>query len=586
MVYRAPEKFRRSNTVFRTGIINMQNIAETLHHEFAIMPLLALFIALVIGFAIGKIPFGNFRLGGVAGSLIAGILVSLFGVQIDASIRSLLFALSMFAIGYESGPQFFNSLGKKMLREALMSLTMVFSAFLTVVAVAKIFNLDKGLAIGVASGGLTQSSMIGVVSDALSNMAIEPDKLNKYIDDIGVGYTITYIFGTLGPIVVCTVFLPKFMGKGIKEAACESVSYLSDEKTFDVGENFALNELIGRAYRVEKNNFSDVAEIEAFGGELPITVEKIKRGATFLHISPQVSLELGDILLLVGRREAVIPLGELIGSELSGLSGVNLVMKTREVILNNAEFGKLTLKELREKINSRIRHGIYILSVSRSGKSLKNEEPVIIGDILKIYGSEEDVKKAASAIGVPIIPSVKTDVLLMCAGILAGLLVGSLVVKAGGVPLTLGSGGGILLSGLLTGYLKAKRPQFGGAIPSAAAELLKDFSFAGFVATIGLNSGAAAVQAVHQEGASLFVGGLLITLAPLLVCILFGRYVLKYKNSAVFAGALSGACCSSSAFIQIINLSENAVPSVSFAVTYGISSVLFTLLGPILAVIV
>jgi len=566
----------------------MQYLEGLIHQEFTTMPVLALFIALAGGYAIGRIPFGSFRLGGVTGSLLAGILISLFGVQIDASIKSLLLILFIFAIGYDSGPQFFRSIGRHTLREVFLSLLMACTALLTVVAVARVFGFDKGLAIGIASGGLTQSSMVGVAADALAKMGIPADKLNGYISDIGVGYAITYVFGTLGPVIVCTAILPKFMKITLKDAALLEESKLSHTRALNADERFALGGLTGRVYRLKEGAFATVAELEASAGELPITVEKVKRGSSFLHISPELALKRGDVLLIVGRREALLPLEKKIGNEMAGASGINLIMKTQEVILTNDALGGFPLKKLFSDMQDQIRHGVYILSISRGGKDIRldGEDKLMHGDTLKLYGSAEDVRQAVSAIGVPILPSVKTDIMTMCLGIIIGLLIGMVSVDVWGIPLTLGSGGGVLISGLFIGWLKSRYPQFGGTIPSAASELLKDLSSAGFVAVVGLNSGAAAISAIRHDGLTILAGGMLVTLTPLLLCMLLGRYVIKYKNGAVFAGALAGARVSNPAFVQVVNLSGNSVPAMPFAVTYCLSNVLLILLGPILAAVI
>lgn len=56
-------------------------------------PEIALFLSLALGYSVGKIQFGKFQLGGVAGSLLAAVLISQFGVQIDNGIKAVLFAL-------------------------------------------------------------------------------------------------------------------------------------------------------------------------------------------------------------------------------------------------------------------------------------------------------------------------------------------------------------------------------------------------------------------------------------------------------------------------------------------------------------
>ncbi len=75
-------------------------------------PEILLFLSISIGFWIGKFQVGKFQLGGVAGSLLVAVVLSLIGVSVDNGVKSILFALFIYAVGFESGPQFFKSLGK------------------------------------------------------------------------------------------------------------------------------------------------------------------------------------------------------------------------------------------------------------------------------------------------------------------------------------------------------------------------------------------------------------------------------------------------------------------------------------------
>jgi AspT/YidE/YbjL antiporter-like protein len=352
-------------------------------------------------------------------------------------------------------------------------------------------------------------------------------------------------------------------------------------------ENFALNQLVGRTYRVEKSDLANVAALQR-DGELPVTVEKVKRGNIFVQISPELKLQTGDLVLLVGNRDSVVALEEHIGPEVADHPEMDVIMKTQEVVVNHKDLAHTSFNDLAETMKGQIRHGVYVLSVLRGGRELtiSGEDNLHDGDVLKLYGSEEDVKKAVKAIGAPLLPSVKTDLVLTGLGIILGLLIGTLSLKIGGIPLTLGSGGGVLLSGLLFGWFKSKRPQIGGTLPSPASELLKDFGLAGFVAVVGINSGLRAITTIKTSGLSIFVGGLFVTLVPLFFTMLIGRYLLGYKNAAVFAGALTGARSANPAFGQILSLSGNSVPTVPFAVTYALANVFLTLLGPIIVAIV
>ena len=68
----------------------------------------------------------------------------------------------------------------------------------TVVVLAKIFSIDKGLAAGLAAGGMTQSAIIGVAGDALSKLGLDDNTLKTMQANVAIGYAVTYVFGSFG----------------------------------------------------------------------------------------------------------------------------------------------------------------------------------------------------------------------------------------------------------------------------------------------------------------------------------------------------------------------------------------------------
>ena len=58
-----------------------------------------------LGYFIGQINFGKFQLGGVGGSLLAAVVISQAGVTIDNGVKSVMFAVFIYAVGYDSGPR-------------------------------------------------------------------------------------------------------------------------------------------------------------------------------------------------------------------------------------------------------------------------------------------------------------------------------------------------------------------------------------------------------------------------------------------------------------------------------------------------
>ena len=313
-----------------------------------------------------------------------------------------------------------------------------------------------------------------------------------------------------------------------------------------------------------------------------ITIERIRRAGKPVEPRPDVMLLAGDIVLVVGRREVMVSAAPLIGDEVADTDGVSVVMQTRQGVFTKKGMNHTTIAAVRTTVDRDLRHGIFIQEIKRADQPLPILPETVLehGDVITFYGSPQDTKRAVDAAGYELPYSNKTDFIYMGVGIVLGLLMGLIVVDVAGIPLTLGSGGGCLLAGLLFGWMRGKHPMY-GVMPSAASQLLKDFGLAAFVAVVGLNSGLQAVVTVKQSGMTIFLLGVFVTLFPLLLTMVFGRYVLRYNNAALLAGALSGSRSANPAFGGVLDKAESAVPTVPFAITYALANVLLTLLGPL-----
>ncbi|WP_199138676.1 aspartate-alanine antiporter [Delftia sp. ASV31] len=550
-------------------------------------PEIALFAALALGYWVGKFRFGSFQLGGVAGSLLAAVLISQVGVTIDSGIKAVLFALFIYAVGFESGPQFFRSLGRQSVKEILMALVVAVSGLVTVVVIARVFHLDKGLAAGLAAGGLTQSAIIGTAGSAIEKLGLAPDEVQRMQANVAIGYAVTYIFGSFGAIILCVNVLQWVTGRKIREDAIQAEQeLLKGVRVYGVGESPAAPDLVGRIFRVGQPGRT-VAELEASAsasaaGGGPVTVERIQRRNALLGVDGNLALEAGDIILLVGRRAAVVALGASVGEELQGAEGMDVVMVRRDVAISNNQYLNRSVKDILDSLSQEFKHGVYAVALMRAGTPVPIAPATMVmpGDVVTLFGTPQDVQKAAQSVGPIIVPSDKTDFVFHGLGITVGLLIGLLVLRLGSIPITLGSGGGALLAGLLFGWWRSRKHTFGN-MPTAASTLLRDLGLAGFVAMVGLQSGQQAVTTVMQQGLTLFLLGVVVTIVPLLIAMLFGKYVLRYDNVAVFAGSLSGARSANPAFGEILDKAGNSIPTAPFAITYALANVFLTLLGPL-----
>jgi putative transport protein len=576
---------------------------EWIHQIFTKSPEIALFLSLAAGYFIGQINFGKFQLGGVGGSLLAAVVISQFGVQIDNGVKSVMFAIFIYAVGYDSGPQFFNSLSRKTLREIAMAVFLAVSALATVLICAKLFGLNKGIAAGLAGGALTQSAIIGTAGDAIARLGLPLAETKALQSDVAIAYAVTYVFGSLGAIIVCVNILPKFMGQGLKEAAAEAEKGLlgGSAAAHGPGQTSALPELVGRAYRVTGGGSGSVAageiagirggatgaagrtvaQIELAASDM-ITVERIRRAGKAVEPRPDVMLQADDIVLVVGRREVMVAAASNLGEEVADTDGISVVMQNRQGVFTRKGMNHMTIAAVRTTVDRDLRHGVFVQAITRADQPLPilPETKLEHGDVITFYGSPQDTKRAVDAAGYELPVTNKTDFIYMGVGIVLGLLVGLIVVDVGGVPLTLGSGGGCLLAGLVFGWMRGKHPMY-GVMPSAASQLMKDFGLAAFVAAVGLNSGLQAVVTVKESGITIFLLGAIVTIVPLVLTMLFGRYVLRYTNAALLAGALTGSRSANPAFGGVLDKAESAIPTVPFAITYALANVLLTLLGPL-----
>jgi putative transport protein len=178
---------------------------------------------------------------------------------------------------------------------------MAISGLITVLIMAKLFHLDKGLAAGLAAGGMTQSAIIGTAGDAPSRLDLPLAEIQKLQANVAIGYAVTYIFGSLGAIIICVNILPKFMGREIHDDALKAQSErLKGAFELAPGQELAMPEIVGRIYKVQQASGQTIAEFEA--QKPSITIERLKRKDKFIDVSPEIILQSESSYLLYLKR--------------------------------------------------------------------------------------------------------------------------------------------------------------------------------------------------------------------------------------------------------------------------------------------
>ena len=222
-----------------------------------------------------------------------------------------------------------------------------------------------------------------------------------------------------------------------------------------------------------------------------------------------------------------------------------------------------------------------IVRITRQGHELPLKKGMVVAkyDLLLVCGVEKDLELFGHAVGcVERNPNV-TDLSMIGLGCFLGTLVGLAMIKIGYISLTLGIGGGVLLSGLLFGWFRSIHPTF-GHIPEGAQWLLSDLGLNLFIACVGLTAGPNAVHALKTQGATLFFAGVVLTLMPHILGLIFGKLVLRL-NPILLLGALTGAGTATPSLNVLKNESDSSAPALGYTVPYAIGNFILTIWGTV-----
>lgn len=174
----------------------------------------------------------------------------------------------------------------------------------------------------------------------------------------------------------------------------------------------------------------------------------------------------------------------------------------------------------------------------------------------------------------------ETDLVTFAFGMAIGIALGIPSLRLGGIPVGLGTAGGLLLSGLAVGFARSANPTF-GQLPVAAASVLMELGLQFFIANVGLAAGGTVVEALRATGVWLAVGAFVALVVPLVGGFLVGRFVLGF-DPVTLLGALTGALTSTPALDLINRQADSPLPTVGYAGTYAFANVLLAIAGSIL----
>ena len=559
-------------------------------------PFAFLFLALALGYPLGRIKVGGISLGATAGTLVVGIAIALsanvlYGlvINIPGLVQDIFLMLFMYALGMRVGPQFFSGLARGGLDFVVIGLIVAFSNFFIVFYGSKLVGLEPGYSAGIISGSYTITAIMGVAQSAISSGAFKPPEgltADAVSANMAAGYAISYVLSSIG-IILLIKYLPSMFGRDPVQSAREA------EASFGSGEDKAAGALPGtagasilgftdrqiRSYKVEHQELVGQSIHDLFKKYPHAAVLRVVRGDQVIEAADNPALRMDDVIGIAGRYGDLIAKGgEAIGTEVDEPRARAIDIEVADIHIGKTEYAGKTLEELGREIG----FGVYLKGLFRAGTAIPHLPKTMVekGDVLRLAGPTWCVQQAAKALkSVPIVESAYTEVSFMAVALTLGFVIGHASVQISGIPFALGTSAGCMLMGIFIAWLRTRNPAFGGPTSEGARAFLNDIGLSLFVAVLAATVGPKILSS-FQGTVVIWIAvlGLLGALVPPFIAWLYGYYIRK-MNPVILAGACAGGRNSTPGLNGIQEISGSAIAAVAYPVPYALTSALMLILG-------
>jgi len=529
----------------------------------------------VIGMALGSLKFRGIGLG-TAGVLFAGIIVGHFGNPVDHHtldfVKELGLILFVFTVGLQLGPGFFAALRHQGVKLNVLAASIVVFGAVLAPLIGWLAGFDMAAMLGIYSGAVTNTPSLGAGSQTLSTLPnIDPDRLALP----ALGYAVAYPVAIVG--IIGTLLLLKQIFR--IDPAREAAEFAA--------KNRAQVEPLERRTLIVTNPNLDGMRIDQIPGRIEsrVTIARVRNGdntvaatdATVIHREHRVSVigthaGLEQFERVVGRRcDEDLLLAE------SDITFRGVVVTDRNVL--GKTVGELNLDD---------RFGVAVTRVTRAGIEMSAIPGLRLqfGDLVNIVGREEDLEKAAAALGNSLKQLNETHFIPLFIGIVLGIALGTLPIPFPGLPqpIRLGLAGGPLIVALILGRVGRIGRQV-WHMPVNTNLAFREFGIALFFAAVGLSAGAKFFATVFSPtGLQWLLAGASVTVIPLVLIGVIGRVLCKL-NFVDLSGLIAGSMTDPPALAFASNVAGSDAPSVAYATVYPLTTLLRILSAQILAII-
>lgn len=530
-------------------------------------PLAGLMVVVATGYLLGELQWRRFSLGPAAGTLGIALLLGYLGLSLEAiyggtppelTVGYFGFALFIYSVGFDAGPQFVTSLRMATgWKYVVVGSIVVLLASLLSVGTAHLFGFDASTAAGVLAGGMTSAPAFAAASAEASD-----------VTRLSIAFALTYPFGVVG-LVLAIAWLPRLTHTDISRGSP------TEEELPDDGVVRAPAPELTRAFEVRNEEIAGRPL-----GELRLPdrtgcfISRIHRGDDVLVAHAGTTLQIGDNLMAVGRLYGLQQFERLVGHEVYSAELRERMPLPRRILVTSRQAHGRTLAEL----DLLGRHHCMVSKIERGREPIDPSGSVALmrGDVIEVVGHRDAVREVAHELG-RFEPSAQTtDIALYAGGIVLGLWVGTLRFQHLGLDFTLGAAGGLLLMGVLLSWGR-QLTGMNANVPRAARQLVRDLGVLLFVSETGVAAGYALREGISFAVWRVLVAGATVTLMPVLCALGLAKW-LRMRNVDIW-GSICGGMTSSAALNAVRRASDSNEPAVSYATAYAIASILVAIAG-------
>ena len=523
-------------------------------------------VTIVGGLCLSKLKFKGISLG-VTWILFFGIFIGQFDfIQLDEHILHFIkeFGLILFvySIGLQVGPGFFSSFQNEGVKLNLLAFGIVLFGGIIAYAQSQMFGIDLASMVGIMSGAVTNTPGLGAAQQTYSDIH------GTSADILSAGYAIAYPMGVVGVLLVC-ILLKKL---------CKSADDVVEEKAKSTVDMFSIE---------IHNPSCDNIKLEDLRKRLSIdfVITRIFHTKTqFVEIPNNDSiLNEGDKIFVVCKKEYAQAIelctGRRIEMDMEAWSLLDKQLTSKKLTVTRTELQGKSMKEL-DFIDN---FNVNISRIIRADVSIfpADDTKVVLGDILVAVGNEKGIQKAAAHVGNKKVNLSNPFLIPIFLGILLGIILGSIPFALPGipVPVKLGLAGGPLIVAILMSRFGTQLGIITYATHSAK-KLMQEMGISLFLAAVGLTSGKVFFATLMEHGATWGLYGTLITVIPITLMVIIGRYLYKFKPSQLM-GLISGGMTDPAALAFANSLSDGRA-SLSYATVYPLTMFLRILCAQVL----